>query len=228
MCDGREILKGVGMMMTTTAMRWYVVLGAALLVGCVSEPPQGKKEFVGSEACATCHRAAYDSWKQTYHAKMIRTPKEGLLKDAAANWAKDAKGNAGPTKGNISGGAFKMEDVVHVVGSNWKQRYLVRNPATGNLQFMDKQWNRMHKQWEPYGQRNDWETQCATCHATGYKFTAYDAKNPAAQKVSMSEHNTGCEACHGPGSAHVGSTGKAPMFNPAKASKEQSSLVCGY
>ena len=203
---------------------------AALVAGCTSDPKMAasKATFVGSDKCGSCHVDEYKTWKSSLHAKMIRTPREALLKDAGDNWAKDAKGNAGPTKGNIDGKAATMNDVVYVVGSQWKQRYLVKNPATGNLQFMDKQWNTVHKQWEPYGQKNDWETQCATCHATGYRLTSYDPKNPATQKVAMSEHNTGCESCHGPGSDHAANLGKRPMFNPAKASKEQSSLVCGY
>ncbi|MCU0897415.1 MAG: hypothetical protein MUC55_07930 [Burkholderiales bacterium] len=205
------------------------VFAALILAGCQSDSKmQANKDFVGSEKCATCHKDAYDTWKQTLHAKMIRTPKEGLLKDAGDNWAKDAKGTAGPTKGNIDGKAYTMADVQLVVGSHWKQRYLVKNAATGNLQFMDKQWNRVHKQWEPYGQKNDWETQCATCHATGYRITSYDPANPATQKVTMSEHNTGCESCHGPGAKHAASGNKAEIFNPANATKEQSSLVCGY
>jgi hypothetical protein len=107
--------------------------------------------------------------------------------------------NPGPTKGNIDGQAYKMDDVVFIVGTKWKQRYLVKNPATGNHQFMDKQWNRFTKQWENYGQKNDWETQCATCHTTDYRITAYDEKNTAATKVSIAECNVGCKGCHGPG-----------------------------
>jgi nitrate/TMAO reductase-like tetraheme cytochrome c subunit len=184
--------------------------------------------FAGSEKCATCHQEAYQSWKETYHAKMVRPLKDGLLKDAGDSWAKDAKGNPGPTKGNVDGKPFRMEDVQLVVGSLWKQRYLVRNEATGNHQFMDKQWNRMTRVWENYGQKNDWETMCATCHATGYRLLAYDPAKPAAQKVAMSERNTGCEACHGPGARHVETQRKEDVFNPARATKEQASLVCGY
>jgi hypothetical protein len=121
-----------------------------------------------------------------------------------------------------------MSDVQLVVGSLWKQRFLVRNEATGNHQFMDKQWNSVHKQWEPYGQKNDWETKCITCHVTGFRMTSYDPKNPAAQKVAYAERGVGCEACHGPGSAHASSLGKVKLFNPGKANKEQESLVCGY
>jgi nitrate/TMAO reductase-like tetraheme cytochrome c subunit len=218
------------MTMRTTAGLAAPILALAFAASCTTDPrqPDPKAAFVGSEKCGACHVEEYRTWKSTLHAKMIRTPREALLKDAGDNWAKDSKGNAGPTKGNIDAKPATMADVQLVVGSRWKQRYLVKNPATGNLQFMDKQWNTVHMQWEPYGQKNDWETQCATCHATGYRLTSYDPANPAAQKVAMSEHNTGCESCHGPGSAHASALGKRPMFNPAKATKEQSSLVCGY
>ena len=80
----------------------------------------------------------------------------------------------------------------------------MKNPATGNHQFLDKQWNAYTKLWERYGQKNDWETQCATCHATGYRITSYDPANPATMKTQMSEHNTGCEACHGPEQRRLG------------------------
>jgi len=218
-----------------------VVVTAALGYGCTSEPakttsywaPQagtevGAKGFVGSQTCAACHQEAFKTWQASYHAKMVRPVKEGLLKDAMDNWAKDAKGNAGPTKANITGAPAKLDDVVYVIGSKWKQRYLVKNPQTGNHQFLDKQWNRGSSSWEPYGQKNDWETQCSTCHATGFRITAYDPANPSAQKVSMSEHNTGCEACHGPGSKHANTRSKADIFNPATAPKAEADKVCGY
>jgi hypothetical protein len=210
-----------------------VIVGVAasvgIITGCATMAPRSTTPgFAGSEKCATCHQDAYKTWKETYHAKMVRPLKEGLLKDAGDAWAKDARGNPGPTKGNVNGKAYKMEDVQLVVGSLWKQRYLVRNEATGNHQFMDKQWNRMTKVWENYGQKNDWETQCATCHATGYRLLAYDPANPATQKVAMVERNTGCESCHGPGARHVETQRKADIFNPASATKEQANLVCGY
>jgi hypothetical protein len=205
------------------------ILGIAAFAGCVTEPMRATaNDFVGSEKCAGCHQEAYKTWKDSYHAKMVRPVKEGLLKDAKDNWSKDAKGQAGPTKGNIDGKPRSLDDVVYVVGSKWKQRFLVKNPATGNHQFMDKQWNRGNRTWENYGQKNDWETQCATCHATGYRITAYDPKNTAAMKVSMSEHNTGCESCHGPGGKHAAAGGNAAIFNPAKASKAEADKACGY
>lgn len=203
-------------------------LFAVVLAGCTSGVSTSTdKQFVGSDKCQTCHQAEYTSWKGTWHSKMVRTAKDGLLKDAGDNWAKDSKGNAGPAKGNITGAPAKMEDVVFVVGSHWKQRFLIPNPTSGGHQFLDKQWNAVHKQWEPYGQKNTWETQCSTCHATGYKVLAVGEKN-AVTKWSMSEKNVGCEACHGPGSRHASSGDKKAIFNPKNASLAESSKVCGY
>ena len=33
--------------------------------------PDGNR-FVGSPACASCHRKAYDGWKQTFHSTVIQ------------------------------------------------------------------------------------------------------------------------------------------------------------
>ena len=93
----------------------FAALLAAVLAGCTSGvSTSGDKQFVGSEKCKSCHTNEYATWKGTLHSKMIRTAKDGLLKDAGDNWAKDSKGNAGPTKANISGAPAKMEDVAHV------------------------------------------------------------------------------------------------------------------
>jgi nitrate/TMAO reductase-like tetraheme cytochrome c subunit len=93
---------------------------------------------------------------------------------------------------------------------------------------MDKQWNRFTKQWENYGQKNDWETQCATCHTTDYRITAYDEKNTAATKVSIAERNVGCEGCHGPGVTHVARPQKGNIFNGKNVAKAEATKICGY
>ena len=100
-----------------------------------------KKEFVGSDACKKCHAVEYKSWKETYHSKMVRTKKEGILKEVVERWATDGA-NEGPTTGNVTKTKYTLEDVQYVVGSRWKQRMLVKNEQTGGLQFLNKQFNR--------------------------------------------------------------------------------------
>ena len=180
-------------------------------------------EYAGSERCGKCHDVEYASWKKSYHSKMVRPKDEAILKDAVEQWAKD-----GPTKVNLTGAPAKFEDVVLVVGSKWKQRFLVKNPATGGHVFLDKQWNTLHKKWENYGQKNDWDTNCATCHATGFKLTSYDSKAPAEQKWTMAEVNIGCESCHGPGAEHAKSKGKKPVYSFKGKPVAEQTRVCGY
>jgi len=214
-------MEKIGKMIASLA---YLV--AALLLG--SQPvAAADKEFVGSDKCKTCHARQYESWQNSYHSKMVRKKDDGILKAVVENWASDGA-NAGPSKGNVDGKPYSLNDVVFVIGSNWKQRFLVKNAATGNHQFMDRQWNRMSGKWEPYGQKNDWETQCSTCHATGFRITGYDPAKPQEQKWSMAEQNVGCEACHGPGALHVKAPNKKTIYSFAGKSVEQASLVCGY
>jgi cytochrome c551/c552 len=44
----------------------------------------------------------------------------------------------------------------------------------------------------------------------------------------MSEMNTGCESCHGPGAQHVKAPSKKTIFSFAGKSVDEQSLVCGY
>lgn len=196
-------------------------------IGLVASAAAGDAEFVGSETCKKCHKAEYESWRDTLHSKMVRKKDDGILKAVVEKWATDGT-NPGPTKGNITGQAVTLTNVDLVVGSHWKQRFLVKNDITGNHQFLDKQFNRMSGEWEPYGQKNDWEFMCATCHTTGYRLTSYDPANPKDAKATFSEMNTGCEACHGPGAKHVKGPKKGTIWNPAKQSKMEQTRACGY
>lgn len=208
-----------------------VVVGAMMMgLAALAGAADSKKEFIGSEKCKTCHSEEYSSWKDTFHAKMVRPKKTGFLKDAVDKWKTDGT-NPGPTKGNVTGKPFTFDDVQYVVGSKWKQRYLVKNDETGNLQFMDKQFNRLSGKWENYGQKNDWNTQCATCHTTGYRITAYDSKANKTTGSEFSELNVGCESCHGPGAKHISAKKadkKKTIFNPANVEIAAQSKVCGY
>ncbi len=66
-------------------------LAAALafaLAGCTMEkaPSSTGAQFAGSEACSGCHQAHYQTWKETYHSKMVRTRQDGLLKQSGEAW----------------------------------------------------------------------------------------------------------------------------------------------
>lgn len=207
-----------------TAVAGALMLGLTGVAGAAKAP---KKEYAGSESCRKCHATEFKSWMGTYHSKMVRKQADGILKGVVEKWATDGT-NPGPTKGNVTGKEFKQADVVYVVGSKWKQRFLVKDDTTGGYQFLNKQFNTMSGKWENYGNKNDWDSMCATCHTTGYKLTKYDAADPKAQKSEWSELNIGCEACHGPGAKHAKSKSKKDIFSFAGKTKAEQSKVCGY
>ncbi len=60
---------------------------------------------------------------------------------------------------------------------------------------------------------NSWERRCIGCHSTGTKITF--SKKTGMFINDGSEFNVWCEACHGPGSKHVGSANPKDIQNPA-------------
>ena len=203
---------------------WVIVLGSMVSAA------DSKKEFLGSEKCRACHSEEYKSWKETFHSKIIQARQSGILKDAVTKWLTDGK-NPGPTAANATGTPAKLDDVQYVIGSRWKQRYLVKNNQTGGLQLLNKQFNRLTGEWENYGNKNDWDSICTTCHTTGYRVLEVDKTSGKTLKSEWSEVSIGCEACHGPGAMHVSTSKenrKKTIFNPASVSIQAQSKVCGY
>jgi cytochrome c553 len=155
-----------------------VALASACTTDMKVQPSQATASS-GSAACDACHPGDSKSWRETYHAKTARAPHESLLKEAAQYWSIDSKGNAGPSRGNFDGQMYGLDDVEMVVGTRWKQRFLVKNAVTGHHQFLDKQWNSYTGVWEGYANKDDWEAGCATCHGDQGKATRITVDAPA-------------------------------------------------
>lgn len=81
------------------------------LPGITQEP---KAQFVGSESCKGCHAKAYEGWKKTRMANVVRDPKlhpEAVVGDFT---------HADPLR------TFGIDEVALVYGSRYKQRYFVK------------------------------------------------------------------------------------------------------
>jgi len=181
-------------------------------------------EFVGSEKCKDCHRPAYDKWLTSHHrmAMAVATDKTVLGDFDEAKFElfgvtsrffrKDGKFFV-----NTQGPGGKMEDleITHTFGWYPLQQYLVPFPD-GRLQCLPITWDVKNKKWyhlypdrplDPddwlYWTNNgqNWNGMCAECHSTDLKKN-YNPETGAYQ-TTWSEISVGCEACHGPGSAHV-------------------------
>ena len=66
----------------------------------------------GQSSAGNATRHEYASWQNSYHAKMVRSKDEAILKDVVEQW-----NNGGPAKVNLTGAPATLDDVVYVVGS---------------------------------------------------------------------------------------------------------------
>ncbi len=160
--------------------------------------------YAGSEACAECHVARHQGWRESYHFSVVRDAREhpeAILGD----FSQEDLG-------------FSPGDVEFTIGAHWYQRYAVR--VGEELYVYPKVWSVASHRWEtqdawswkkkPYG------TYCIGCHATRH--------DP--ETGTLVEHTVGCEACHGPGRAHAQSKGRAAIVNPADWGRDEQDLLC--
>ncbi len=106
-------------------------------------------------------------------------------------------------------------EITHTFGWYPLQQYLIPFP-NGRMQCLPIAWDAQKKRWyhlypdEPldpddwlYWTNNgqNWNGMCAECHSTDLK-KGYNHRSDT-YDTTWSEISIGCEACHGPGSAHV-------------------------
>lgn len=189
----------------------------------------GALTFAGSEACAGCHGAEHQDWIGSQHkAAMQAATKETVLGDFGnATFSKDGVESTffqrdGKFWVHTDGPDGKLADfeIRYTFGVAPLQQYLIELSG-GRLQALGIAWDARPKsdggqRWyhlypdrklsagDPLhwtGIDQNWNYQCAYCHSTNLQKN-YDP-NSQAFKTTWSEISVGCEACHGPGSAHI-------------------------
>src|SRR3954469_8698756 len=190
--------------------------------------------YVGSTACAGCHAGESAAWRDSQHARAMQDAGEGTV---LGDFAGASFAQAGVTSTffrrdgrywvNTDGPDGKPADfeIRYTFGVYPLQQYLI-GFADGRLQALGVAWDARPKEqggqhwfhlyptdtppagspqhWT--GRDQNWNYMCAECHSTDVRRN-YDA---AADRfaTSWSEIHVGCEACHGPGSAHVAWAGR--------------------
>jgi predicted CXXCH cytochrome family protein len=201
-------------------------IGRDWLRGIANEPVA---TFVGSKACAGCHRVEAELWRSSRHKHAMDHATEksvhGDFSDASFEYygvhsrffRKDGKffvETDGPD------GQLATFEVKYTFGIDPLQQYLIEFPD-GRLQALSIAWDSRPKgqggqrwfhlypneeikhddilHWTKLNQ--NWNFMCAECHSTGVRKN-YDAANDRFA-TSFAEISVGCEACHGQGSRHV-------------------------
>ena len=188
-----------------------------------------KLEYVGSAACADCHAEQSGRWQASQHALAMQVASETtVLGDfSGTRFSKDGvtseffrRDDRFVVRTDGADGKLADFEVRHTFGVYPLQQYLVELPG-GHVQARSIAWDPRPKtaggqRWchvypdERIDHRDElhwtrrqqnWNFMCADCHSTNVKKN-YD---PAAgtYATTFSEISVGCEACHGPGSAHV-------------------------
>jgi tetratricopeptide (TPR) repeat protein len=193
-------------------------------------------EYVGRSACAECHEAQESLWEDSHHDLAMQSAEDGTVLGDFDNaetshygvtssfFRKDGKfmvRTEGPD------GKLQEYQVKYTFGVTPLQQYLVEFPG-GRLQALSLAWDT--RPTAEGGQRwfhlypdekiahddelhwtrlsQNWNSMCADCHSTDLKKN-YDAGNRTFS-TTWAEIDVSCEACHGPGSAHVAWAKEAP------------------
>ncbi len=161
------------------------------------DPPP---EFVGSSECSDCHSDLSRPYRATNHAKALQKADD----DDAVVVADFSAGEEVRSVQFSEGGTprpFTLEDAVLVMGAGrYQQAFVYQNEDA--YRVFPAVWNVTNQQWESYSLGTgdwltdpayDWVNNCAGCHTTGLNL----------EKSKWEDEGVRCEACHGPGLAHV-------------------------
>lgn len=212
-----------------SALLGLVIAAACASPRGVQPPPDSPRAattvaFVDDRACAECHSAEYRRWKRSHHARAMQPATEatvlgdfrGVEFDDRGQRARFFRrgsrfmvGTEGPD------GARADFEVQYTFGVAPLQQYLIALPG-GRLQGLTIAWDTGGARWfalypdrrfaldDPRhwtGRYQNWNLMCAECHSTNLR-KDYDADRDA-YRTTWGELGVGCQACHGPGRAHV-------------------------
>jgi tetratricopeptide (TPR) repeat protein/formate-dependent nitrite reductase cytochrome c552 subunit len=186
-------------------------------------------EFVGSAACTGCHEAETAAWRGSHHALAMAEASDasvlGDFNDASftahgVTSRFQRRGDAFLVRTDGPDGKLRDYRVTHTFGWYPLQQYLVSFPD-GKMQALGIAWDsraasdggqrwfhlypdeamdfRHPQHWTARDQT--WNYQCAECHSTNLRRN-YDLDTDS-YRTTWSDIHVACEACHGPGSAHL-------------------------
>lgn len=215
-----------------------MVIVAILLIVSVDQSVSAAEptppKYTTSASCKACHVNEYARWSNSHHAWAWR---EATSKNVLGDFSDESlvhqnftyrfltkNGESFIIADDAKGSAVEYE-VPYVIGVEPLQQYLVETER-GRLQALDVAWNTEKRRWfhlypnedVSAGQGLHWSGsyknfngRCAECHATGYEKN-YDPLTDT-YNSQQTEIGVGCEACHGPGEAHVAWARKPVTFD---------------
>ncbi|UCH75698.1 MAG: tetratricopeptide repeat protein [Rhodospirillales bacterium] len=218
-----------------------ILIGLCCAAGAVTpargQPAGDPPAHVGSAACTACHADQAAAWQGSHHALAWQLPTgKSVLGDFAdaVFEHKDIvmrfrqRGDEFVIETPGKDGRIQSFPVVGVAGIAPLQQYLL-DIGDGHVQAFDVAWDVARGRWYHLypdqelppgdglywtGPYKNWNARCAECHATAFEKN-YD---PRSRRYAsrQAETGVGCEACHGPGGAHVAWASDPDSYDPAK------------
>ena len=201
--------------------------------------------YVGRTVCSNCHGDQAARWTGSHHDLAMQAATADTV---LGNFDKVSVTHFGVTSTFFrKDGAFMVRtegpdgtlhdyEIKYTFGVEPLQQYLIEFPG-GRLQALSLAWDTRGE--EQGGQRwfhlypderithddelhwtkpsQNWNSMCAECHST-YLQKNYDPANRTFA-TSWSEIDVSCEACHGPGSAHVAWAERKPGWEKLETGK---------
>ncbi len=216
---------------------------------------EGIAQYVGAEACKSCHQDAWIAWRGSHHDLALQQPNDASVLAEFEGSHDNVKFASVESKYTITPDPESPPlPVRFTFGVAPLQQYIVETER-GRLQTFPTPWDTrsveeggqrwyalypgeyppddpMH--WQ--GRANNWNSMCADCHSTAVE-KRYD---PATRSYDtrFEEEDVACEACHGPGSKHIANpqqhvlanlSGQAGQLNTcARCHSRRSQLAEGF
>jgi predicted CXXCH cytochrome family protein len=223
----------------TEMNRLITVIACCVLafVGQTHASTEKTPAFVTSKECKSCHEVEFNAWSGSHHYWAWNLPSKKTVlgdfnnasyKHNGFTYRFSSKDDKYFIVADGPDGKATTYEVVYTVGVTPLQQYLVKTHK-GRLQALDVSWDTERKRWYHLypgqdtsasnglhwsGSYKNWNARCAECHATDYAKN-YDPGNDS-YNSQQSEIGVGCEACHGPGEAHLAWAQEPQTFKAEK------------
>ncbi|MBL8861699.1 MAG: C cytochrome precursor [Planctomycetes bacterium] len=217
--------------------------------------------YAGSESCRACHAENHASWHASYHRTMTQEPSEAAV---LARWEGVTPALEGVAwrltraEGEFLAEPFGVDGravgarmrLALTTGSHHYQVYWLEAEGRSELGQLPLVWHVAESRWVPrhslflspppdtvFAEGGRWTRACIQCHTTNG--TPHPGEG---QRARVADFGISCEACHGPGAAHVAEQARraelapdaraalAPdrtIVNPDDLPHERASQVCG-
>lgn len=220
--------------------------------------------FVGSSACKDCHASQHASWHRSFHRTMTQVAAPETVLAPFKNEELEFQGrkyrlsqeedrffvsvnqSAERVPFELPDPNEEKREIVMTTGSHHIQVYWVSDPATGMLVELPFYYHLAAERWmlrnqtmlHPPGTTqlpSRWNDRCIKCHSVN-GVPGMDQEH-GRFNTQVAELGIACEACHGPGQAHVefhrdhsqgdSSSEEHRMVNPPLLRGKTATQVCG-